>query len=279
MASLRVSYSSLRAFQTCQRLYYWSYLRRLIPRGRRLPLEFGSAWHLALSTLLVGGSLDQAIAAFNAAYADDPVDRTRTQATAKKMLTRYAEKYTDSGLTITADEQWLELPLVGEAVYVMKIDKLAVWQETPVVVEHKTTSGYNGIGAGYLKGFNPSLQLTGYIAGAQALKDKAYTTVLVDIAWVGATKPERGEMLLRYEEPVESWRLEEFRRLTDQLVEQIRFREERFEQFTPNWSACTQFGECAYRRLCTAAPSIREREITEGYTVKEVTKGVDDVAE
>lgn len=267
---IRVSYSSLRTFQTCPRMYYWSYVRRLKPVGRQVALEFGSAWHAGLSALFKTQALNPAIDTFNAHFEDTRDDAMRTQATAKRMLTRYAEKYPFDDLTLVADERWLEVPIAGQALYVMKIDKLLTWHDEPIIMEHKTTSGYAGISAGYLKQFRPSLQLRGYTYGVQTLINSAYRKVLVDIAWVGKGEPKSGEGFLRYEEPIEGWELKEFEELVPKLATQIAWREDKFENFEPNWSMCTQYGECAYRRLCSAAPSIREREIAEAYEVKPV---------
>ncbi len=278
---LRVSYSALNTYQTCQRKYYWEYVRKILPAGRRHALEFGSAWHEGLSAYYKTRSLQPALDTFNAHY-DDGEDSVRTRVTAKRMLERYATKYPLEGpeLTLVADEQWLELPVAaGRGLYVMKIDKLVLWHDEPNIMEHKTTSGFQGITAGHLKKYKPNLQLAGYIKGVQELVDVFYKKVLVDIAWVGRGEPKSGEPFLRYNEHVEDWELREFDQIVGQLVQQLADRrphEDQIDTYTPNWGACTQFGECAYRRLCISAPSIRESEIAAGYIPKPPREDVTD---
>ena len=276
----RVSYSSLRTFQTCQRKYYYEYVRRILPIGRRLALEFGSSWHEALSAYFKTQAVQPAVDTFNAHYEDSPDDTMRTRQTAKRMLQRYAEKYPTDSIELVADERWLELPIGSIGLYVMKIDKLVTWHGEPYIMEHKTTSGYQGITSSFLKSFKPNLQLRGYAKGVSTLVDPAYRSILVDIAWVGRGEPKSGEPFLRYEERVEDWELVEFMDTAEIVTAHIGARKDTsFASYTPDWSRCHDYGGCPYRPLCTAAPSIRERIIAEGYMEKPTREEAKDVVE
>ena len=263
-----VSYSSIRSFQTCPRKYYWEYVRRLRPVTVSRAQEFGSAWHLALSAWFQTGSVEAAVVAFNAAYQDSAEEALRTQSLGKRLLQQYADRYPREGLVVVGDERWLEVPMGDGVRYVMKIDKIITHQDETLPWDHKTTGGYQGITAAYLKQFKPNLQLRGYVYGVREVLGIPATKLLVDITWVGRGQPKSGEPFLRYTETVESWELEEFAQMVPVVAGQIQQRGDTFEAFTPNWSACTQYGECPFRRLCMVAPSIREREIREGYEPK-----------
>ena len=141
-------------------------------------------------------------------------------------------------------------------------------------MEHKTTSGYQGITSSFLKSFKPNLQLRGYVKGVTELRGPEYTSVLLDLAWVGRGEPKSGEAFLRYEEPVETWELEEFEMAVNTVAQEIAVIRDNIldvhEAYTPDWSRCHDFGGCPFRPVCSAAPSIRERIIAESYELKPV---------
>jgi RecB family exonuclease len=260
MSTLQLSYTKLKTWQTCQRKFYWQYVRRIEPLARNVALDFGSAWHKAMSEWHTKRDLDLAIAAFELAFADEPSDTKRTQATAKKMLTLYSQRYANEVFKIVADERRFELQL-GAITWTGQIDKLIDWDGKPFVLDHKTTTS---LGSHMLKGFKPNLQIAGYVMAANRLYDPRYHNVLIDIAWVGKTEPTSGERFIRYPEAVEAWEEAEFEHFLQAEGLKIQLAT-KFDDYTPNWSACTQYGECPFRTLCMSPPAIREKLIETHY--------------
>ena len=229
-----------------------------------MALEFGSAWHKAMDEWHTSRTLTTATEVFNQHFTDGQ-DRKRTRATAATMLRRYAEKYAHETFTVVSNEQWLEIP-VGGFLYVMRIDKVVEEDGEIKGLEHKTTSS---LGYHYIKGFKPNLQLAGYIKGLQVRTNPAIKTMLIDAALVGSREPREGETLLRYPEHVDVWELEEFTGIVEDLGHALTKYGTAFEYFTPNWNACTLYGECAYRQLCMAPPEVREKLVEMHYQPKE----------
>ena len=257
---VKLSHSRIKTYQTCQRKFYWEYVRRIVPSGRSYPLEFGLAWHLAMGKWHHHRDLGQAIAAFNATFLDGE-DRKRTQDTAKVMLTKYAERYPEEPFTITATERWIEQPL-GPVLYRVRVDHLISWQGEPQILEHKTTSS---LGFHFLKSFKPNTQVVGGIWAARKEFDGPINTMVIDIALVTKLEPRDGDRFVRYPEVVEDWQLEEFESYIVDVGTEIQLKGPEFEEYTPNWGACTQYGECPYRRLCVVPHSVRENVIAAEY--------------
>lgn len=263
---LKLSYSKLTTYSTCQRKYYWSYIKKIQPQGRQMPLEFGSAWHLAMEAWHGDKSgLEGAIRAFNGAFQDRPGEVRRTQAVAKRMLTLYTQRYEVETFSVLKQESALEIP-VEEFLYVMKIDK--VINEDGVVkgMEHKTTSS---LGYHYLKSFKPNLQIAGYIKGLREKVDPRIDTMLIDIALVSIREPRDGERFMRYPERVDQWELDEATNVIVRLGREIAAKGEGFDAYVPNWNACTLYGECPFRQLCLAPASAREAITRMQYQPKE----------
>jgi len=265
-----LSYSKINTYQTCQRKYYWEYVRRIQPMARRMALEFGGAWHRAMEVWHTEHTLPKAIEAFNADFTDGQ-DKKRTRATAAMMLRRYSEHYKHETFEVIANEQWLEVPLGANFNYVMRIDKVVKDDEGVKGLEHKTTSR---LGYQYIKSFKPSLQLTGYVYGLRATTDTNVTQMLIDAAMVTDKEPRagEGERFLRYPERVDVWELKEFEKIAITIGNEMAtraFEGDEFGQYTPNWGACTLYGECAFRPLCMAPPEVREKIIELQYQPRE----------
>ena len=270
---LKLSYSRMATYQSCQRKFYWVYVRRIVPLSRQLPLEFGTAWHKAMEVWHRDHNVSTAMEAFDASYTDDPNDSKRTRDTAHRMLKLYTERFVDDPFTIVAHEQWYEIPYPNEVLYRLRIDRIINWDGEVKGMEHKTTSS---LGFHYLKQFKPNLQLAGYVKALQQFVDPAINKMVMDIALVVKLEPREGERFVRYPETIQPWELTEFNEIVMATADDLEGKGIDFSAYTPNWNACTQYGECAYRALCIAPPSIREQIIRNQYQLKP-EEGVADV--
>jgi len=268
---LKLSYTKLTTYQTCQRKYYWTYVKKIVPLARQLPLEFGHAWHKAMEVWHETHDLTQAKTAFNLDYTPPSTERKRSRETGHRMLTRYAERFpAPEPFEILSQEQWIEI-LIGTFTYVMRVDKVVEQDGHKAGMEHKTTSSLK---YHYTKSFKPNLQIAGNILGLQiTLDDPEIDTMIIDAALVSVREPTDGERFLRYPETVELWEIKEFEHIVEQLGTDLSFRADVFEAFIPNWNACTLYGECPYRQLCIAAPSAREKIAQMQYQPKEESHG------
>jgi len=262
-------YTMMSAFQTCKRRYKYRHVDGLIGKHRQYATDFGGAIHKALDCWWKTRNIDSSVKIFKNNFVENPeVDDKRTHKMGEWILRNYAVKYRDQPHKLIQCEQAFCLPLPNGNNLIGRIDKIVEWDKTLWVIDHKTTSE---LGASYFKKSDPSLQFTGYVWAAKQLGYNV-VGVIVDALLVAKGLLESSSRsrltplarfdLYRSEAHLEEW-LETVKAIQYEVAQA-----ETSEVWTPNFDACTYYGECAYRRVCVEDKDIRQRVIDMDYTVE-----------
>lgn len=168
---MKISHSRLQHYQTCPRLYYWRFVRNLVPTRTPLPLIVGKAVHAGLASHYAkeGKPTDHAHEMFDEVRAEEPWMREELEglATQEKyvdyILERYMEHWTDEPWTVLAPEIEGHIELrEGEHLFFFRADLLISWRGRPWLLEHKTTSQ---LGTTFFNRFRNDGQITSYCYG------------------------------------------------------------------------------------------------------------------
>jgi hypothetical protein len=160
------------------------------------------------------------------------------------------------------------VPLPNGNKWIGRIDKIIRWNGVMWVVDHKTTSA---LGASYFKGFEPSLQLPGYVWAARKMGYTECRGAIVDALLVAkglleASRRAKLTPLARYDVYYKQEQLDEWLAVVGNL-QSLMATSYRQNNWTPNFDACTYYGECPYRKVCKEDQDIRERIIQSDYEV------------
>ena len=167
---MKISYSRLNYYQTCPRLYYWRFVRNLIPTKTPLPLIVGKAVHAGLASHYAkeGNPLEHAHESFveakeEVAWLKEEMEGLATQEKyVDYILEQYIQHWADEPWTMLAPEVEGHIEL-GEHLFFFRLDGLISWKGRPWLLEHKTTSQ---LGPSFFNRFRNDGQITGYCYGA-----------------------------------------------------------------------------------------------------------------
>ncbi len=207
--------SRLSEFKLCPRKFWFHYIQHLVPAGKRIPLDFGTAWHNAMDFLYInffnnnkrGTELGKiAFEGFLQSWTelgypaiieigDEGNYKGRTPGTAREMLMNYVA--TRSQWLKTVELVKVELPFAvpldpdnPNRFYVGRLDKVISEKGYYHVVEHKTTSLYSikhGMQMGFTDMFDPNSQVDGYSFALKMLMGAKTMGVIIDAALVHKT--------------------------------------------------------------------------------------------
>ena len=181
--------------KTCQRKYQLRYVLRLAPERQSTPLRLGGAVHVGLDARNHGASVDDAVAAAVAGYAEmpawaktpeDEADWLTEREDVAALLRGYFDVWADSPLKVIASEIEFALPLRNAkgrktGSYIAgKIDGIGRWNNELAVVEHKTTSDNIEPGSDYWRRLAIDQQISLYYYAAPELGFDV-ATVLYDV--------------------------------------------------------------------------------------------------
>lgn len=289
-------------FKRCPRLFFFRHVLGWVPKGTKVPLVFGGAWHSAME--VVWGTITRqqdisaetltkaAYAAFlehweregmpaNMSYEQIKELSPRTPGKAFEMIAAYVadRRSRFSDFEIIAIEQPFMVPLDPndpELFYVGKIDKIVRYQGKKVLgIEHKTTTAYsksNSFKSLFLDSFSPNSQVDGYQYALHMLYPGEAGGVWVDAALVHkeeeAFKFIPVEKQLRY---LDSWLWD-----TREWIKAVEGQKAELcltdssdpymRAFPKNTNSCWDFmSACAYHHLCKAWPNPLGRDMPEEY--------------
>ena len=245
--------SRLGTYLDCRRHYKFRYLDHWASRtARNVSAEYGTATHAFMEVWHGVREWEPAWQAFEASWAeaggDDAGDATRTAVHAKWFLKRYVEKYPVERFRVQHTEQPFEVA-IGPYLFVGRLDKIVRFPDGMMqVMDHKTTSqlGYTS-----MLRYRPNLQTLGYVWAARELVSPNLYTIVYDIISTAknATKP-IDECFARKVESFTDDELDEFPGLFTALANEINANKSR-DSWLPNFSQCTSYGECPFRKVCT----------------------------
>lgn len=190
-------------YKNCPRKFYFRHVRHWARPGVDSKLSFGSGWHSAMDVIWTGGSVDQAVKAFEQTFYEElgePValiEDFRNPATCRAMLEEYVDQRAAffSMIETLAVEQPFAVPLADDSslFYVGRMDKVFRHNGMGGKIlagEHKTTSWYQKEGnfrSAWIASFNPNSQVDGYMYAGHLLYGEAFKGVWVDGALVHKT--------------------------------------------------------------------------------------------
>jgi hypothetical protein len=260
--------TSLGWLKTCPRLYQYSMLEGWTPKGERVHLKFGIHYHSALEhydVLRAQGAShsDAEIGAVQKALVDtagwESEHNLKTRETLVRSVAWYLDHFGDKdpATTITlgngkaAVELSYRYQVNEDLVLCGHLDRVADFAGDLYIVDRKTTGTTPG--AYFFDGFNPDNQMSGYTWAGQIIYNLPIKGVMIDAAQiaVGFTRFERGFTFRT------TAQLDEWMRATIEWTNIAR-RFTRIGFWPQNDKSCNQYGGCAFRKICSKDPAVRE---------------------
>lgn len=258
--------TSLSWFKRCPELYRLKMLEGYQPRRVSAHLLFGQHYATAIERfhkkrifLSHETALREVVFALLSETFEWVSDHpTKNRETLLRSVIWYIDEYRDDELKpiilkdgAPAVELTFKLELTKELVYGGHFDRIASMGEDIIVTDQKTTG--STISPLYFQGFSPDTQFTGYIFAAKALFGYPIKMAIIDAAQiaVGFTRFGRG-IVTRTEPQLDEW-LDDtlfFINLARQLTAEKRF--------PRNTAACSLYGGCEFRMICSASPAGRK---------------------
>lgn len=253
--------SRLSTYLDCRRRFRLRYVDDWDPKSlRNISAEYGSAvhafmdaWHSIREWAPAWNHFREAWAALGG---DSDKDQLRTEAHAEWFLRRYTQKYAAERFIILRTEAPFEID-VGPYILQGRIDKIVKAPgEAPQVMDHKTSSQ---LGYSTLLKYHPNLQMLGYVWVARQLLDPNIYTALVDIISTAKNVTKSiDDCFARRPVDFQDEEIDSFPRMFRQLADEINevarrdVEGEGIDAWIPNFSQCTSYGECPFRRsVCT----------------------------
>lgn len=269
MGNNEYDFTSLSTWQTCQRKYYYRHVRGLVGKVEATAPNFGKAIHAGLDSWYTDKDVTKAVDVFKSNYVEDLVrDDKRTHKMGEWILTNYDAKYRDQPHELIKTEHSFRVPLANGNFLIGRIDKIVRWNNALWVIDHKTTSQ---LGANYFKMAEPNMQFDIYTYAARA-EGYPVVGVIVDALLVAkglldSTQRTRLTPLARFD----CYRSDDHMAESMDTILSIQSEIDRCREsgvWLPNYGACTDYGECAYRRVDMEDRDIRERIIQSDYKVE-----------
>jgi hypothetical protein len=290
--------TSLGLFKTCPRLYYYTMIAGWSPRGESIHLRFGIEYHAALELfdrLVAQGeprerATEQVIASIYARTADWHPDITtragkyKNRDTLCSLVIDYLDHfYHDPASTyIKLDgtpavelsfrfeldwgpEAGSEIVAGGERgetyeryqrqPYLLSghLDRVVSFNDQLLVMDRKTTT--TTLGAYYFAQYEPHNQMSLYTLAGRIILNAPIRGVIIDAAQILLEKPNafaRG-FTYRTEDQLTEW----LDSLRVTLATAERYAVE--DTFPQNDTACSNYGGCRFRGICSKSPSVRDR--------------------
>ena len=281
--------TSLGAFKTCPRLYYYQIVRGYTPKSLNVHLTFGLLYHGALERYdharadgldherAVLLSVDYCMKESWDKELERPLavlseDSNKNRFTLVRTVIWYLEQFKNDPLhtiILSNGKPAVELSFRFETefrsrdgtpfTYCGHMDRFAELNGEPYVVDRKTTK--STISEHFFSSFSPNNQFTGYIAGGKVLAANAPKKLIVDAAQiaVGFSRFERG-IVERSDFQIEEW----FRGMSYSLKLAEVYADANF--WPLNELACGNYGGCPFRSVCgKKGPKAREDWLGEAF--------------
>ena len=256
-----IDHSSLQTYRECPYRYRLAYLEGLKKREEgeaEHHANFGGAIHKGLEAHYKGGSLEQVLESFQAAYPVqlDQQDLAKTQANGRKLLQEYIRFYTeeDKRYEIVAVEVVDSFEISFGIPYTVKLDLIVKHKSSGEFygIDHKTTG--KSLDYNYWVQFDPNAQLTGYCAYIQHRYGSCSGMYVNALSFGYRQRAYRGEppgfhwnfqrqLFNRNKHQIEAWKED-----TIGWIEDLSYSKEN-NRFYKNTSQCRW---CSYRPICMA---------------------------
>jgi len=240
---MTLDYTTLSDFLTCRKKYYWRHQRQLAPIEKPAAPTFGHACHTAWAVYYRGGSVEDALKAFEDEYKDFEVPEgdKRTMELGLKVLKDYFKRYKHNPFKVIDVEISHKIKISDTLTLAVRMDTTIDWDGIRVM-EHKTTSG---LGAKFFDQFKLHHQVDCYILGCEDKYGKC-EGVCVDAMLVAKTKFNclRERNITRSFDHADNFKAE----LLD-IEKNIRWANKE-KSYPKDKGSCDYYGECIFKNLC-----------------------------
>lgn len=267
--------TSLGWLKTCPRLYYYSMIRQLAPKGERIHLKFGLHYHDCLEYYDIqrsaGASHDSAMEAATAKALTDTAGwesshHLKTRETLVRSIVWYLDQFGENDPARTyqlangrpAVELSFRFEVDDGLMLSGHLDRVVEFNGDLYVMDRKTSS--STIASYFFEGFAPDNQMSLYSLAARTVFGVPVQGVIIDAAQiaVGFTRFERG-FTHRTNAQLTEW-LASTKIYTEMAYQ---FTEANF--WPMNDKACHHYGGCAFRKVCNKDPAVRETFIASDF--------------
>lgn len=253
-----ISASTADDFLKCERLYKFKQVLGYQDETS-VAQSFGNVMDYAFDAYYATRSIEAMKSAVEDHWPGDVTEelceKGRTKDRALKICEMYADKWQHDGIEVILpamrENQFVDIPGTRYKL-AFRLDKVIRWDRTIRIMEHKTTSQLT---ANTLNRYSPNTQNKLYTWAARKMQlpiQGRVSGMLMDITCVNTQKIDFKRDVVSQTE-AEDLEVEIF---LQRLVADI---EERttHDTFRPNWSACSLYGECTFRRVCKMSPEYR----------------------
>lgn len=275
--------TSIKLAEECLMHYKLKMLDGWAPRGKSVHLRFGGLYASALEHyhkhLVQGFTPDNALLLIvqeamieswdherdengvrieGTGSAWDPNHNTKTRENLIRTIVWYVDHFANDPLHVArmpdgspAVECSIALPVDDGIVFTGHFDRVVEYGSDVMVMDQKTSG--STISSYYFAAFEPDVQMSMYTFLGRAALKVPVSGVIIDAAQiaVGFTRFERG-MTFRTTAQLDEW--------YDYTMHTIeRARKATREQYFPmNRTACSNYGGCEFRKICSKSPEHRE---------------------
>lgn len=267
-----VDSSKIQAFQDCPRGFFFNYVLGLRRDAPQIHLDFGSAWHDAMETLLLVGNYEDAVPIayerflkrYREAFPDPVTDFDKAPKNpeyAHKALEMYAKQYKSDNFEVLYTETAGLVPVSEERDLVVKLDSIVRDLNRGEVnsMEHKTT-GRNS--ASWRDKWHIMLQVESYTHLLYSLfPEDEVGKIIINGSVFTKSKTWEGVRIPVYKSPRH---MANFLWLVNHWIDQIEWNYQQLSKasvddpmlkaFPINCSSCSKYG-CRMGGLCSAFPN------------------------
>jgi hypothetical protein len=263
--------TSIKLAEECLRKYQYKMIEGWKPRGLSVHLKFGAHYATALEHYYkhraLGATSEEALRLVVMEALTDTWDREtgpwlsdhnlKTRENLIRTIIWYVDQFEDEAITVLHDSSGA--PMVEHSVlldvddglmFAAHIDRMVEYGGAPYVMDQKTTA--TTITAHWFNQWSPDVQMSMYTFLGKAAFNIPVKGVILDAAQiaVGFSRFERG-FTFRTESQLNEW-------YDDSMYHIERARTAtRNAEFPMNRTACSNYGGCEFRGVCSRSPDVR----------------------
>lgn len=275
-AVLVVDSTKLKTFMDCPRKYFYEYVLGWRAKQPSLALEFGSAWHIAMETLLKGlkakGEYDEeTITEAYRGFYDylSPIFDPKTMGpsmspkdygNAMKALVEYTQQYQKEGFEVLYTEISGSVPISDKHEMYFRVDAVCKDSRGMFALEHKTTSR---LMSNWAQQWSLSVQVGCYTHVLYCLHgvDGAWGVIVngtvfrkTENAFVRVPIHKTKDMMQVWLEIVNSY-FDMIEREFELLDTSDKLDAQTMRSFPMNTESCTKYGVCPFHDMCSVWPN------------------------
>lgn len=256
--------SCMSDFLHCPKLFYWRWVRTIVPKEESPALVFGRIWHDAMYIWYTTGDAEKAKKVFETLPKFIADDR-RTAEHGKVIFEQYVERWGKEDWETLYLEKEFIVDMGSGKMYAGRIDKICKWNGMIYPLDHKTTAQ---LGSYFFAGFRPSVQMDGYCYATRELCGSCAGMIINGIS-IAANPKERFGRDISTRTPMELDRFPVQFDIWTKWIETAMLTKE----FPLYYTHCSNFGKCPYWELCVYGEDERTIEMKfKQDTVEEVKR-------